>query len=255
MSTTDKETKNKKLENLFFNYYQKTGLLATEEPISWNYREKFLRERFIERILFTTLEEADLSDLSGKSILITGLSHDLVSFVLKLGANPNQITFADVCPQALVQAKTNYNSNINVVKIDLDDFPLPDNAFDLILCLNYLSNIPTNEYIGGMTGEFYRILKPTGLFMTNFTNEMADRDSVQTSGILRLYRPEEATGFFQAFQVINLLDFIPYTFDRFRINEESSYPEKIGFIEDLLIEQRNRYSEALLILSKKDEEN
>ena len=255
MPTSDKDTLNKKLEKLFVNYYQKTGLLPSEEPSPKNYREKFLRERFIERVLFTTLEEADLCDLSGKSILIAGLGQDLASFCLRLGAEPGGITLADLSPQALEQAKANYTDRLSAVKIELDSFPLPDNAFDLIICLNYLSNIPSNDYIGGLTGELFRVLKPNGLLLMNFTNELADRDSVQSSGVMRLFRPEEALGFFEAFQVINVLDFIPFTFDRFRINEEPSYPKKIGFIEDLLIEQRNRYSEAILILSKKDEEN
>ena len=254
MSANDKETVNKKLENLFFNYYQKTGLLAMDETHQVNYREKFLRERFIERILFTTLEEAGLFDLSGKEILVTGLSQDLVPFFLKQGAKPETITLADVCPQALDQAKSNYANTLNGVKISMDAFPMPDNNYDLIFCQNYLSNIPTNEYIDSIIREFYRVLKPGGLFLISFTNETADRDCVQSAGVIRLFRTDEAAGFFEAFQVINILDFIPYTFDRFRINEESSYPEKIGFIEDLLIEQRNRYSEVLLILSKKDEE-
>ncbi|MCL2766153.1 MAG: class I SAM-dependent methyltransferase [Peptococcaceae bacterium] len=253
MSTIEKDTRNQKLENLFLNYYKKTGLVAADEPLSKNNRERFLRERFIERILFTTLEEAGLSSLSGKKILLTGLSQDLVSFFLRLGTELEDITLADLCPQALEQAKANYSDQLSGVKIYLDSFPLADNTFDLILCLNYLSNIPSNEYIGSMIQEFNRILKPEGLFLVNFTTELADRDSVQSSGVLRLYRPEEAIGFFDNFRMINLLDFIPYTFDRFRINEEPSYPKKIGFIEDLLIEQRNRYSEALLILSKKDE--
>ena len=255
MTTNERETLNQRLERLFFTYYQKIGLLDSDEPPAKNLREKFLRERFIERIIYTTLEEAGLADLSGKKVLITGLSQELVSFCQKLGAAPAEITLADVCPQALEQVKAHYPAQLAAVKVDLDAFPLPDDAFDLIVCFNYLSNIPTNEYISNLAGEFFRVLKPGGLFLLGFTNDVAGRDAVQSAGVLRLFQPDEVRGLFQAFKIINTLDFIPYTFDRFRINEEPSYPKKIGFIEDLLIEQRNRYSEALLILSKNGEED
>ena len=255
MTTNDRESLNQRLENLFFNYYQKIGLLEAEEPPTKNYREKFLRERFVERILFTTMEEAGLADLAGKKVLITGLSQDLVSFFQRFGAAPADITLTDVCPQALERVKADYSGQLNVVKVDLDAFPLPDKTFDLTVCFNYLSNIPNNEYISGLSGEFYRTLKPGGLFLINFTNEIASRDSVQSAGVLRLFQPQEVQILFQEFKSINLLDFIPFTFDRFRINDEPSYPKKIGFIEDLLIEQRNRYSEAMLILSKEREKN
>lgn len=250
MSKNEKDTLNKKLENIFHNYYQKIGLLASEEPVKKNYRQNFLRERFIERIMFTTLDEAGLSNLAGKSVLVVGLSHELVSFFLKLDVAPTGLTLADICPQVLEQARTIFSNRLAYAKINLDAFDLPDNAYDVIVCLNYLSNIPVNEYINGLAAEFYRVLKPGGLFLISFANELADRDTVQSSGVMRLFRPEEVLALFDSFKVINLLDIIPYSFARFKINEETAYPKKLGFIEDLLIEQRNRYSDSLLILSK-----
>jgi len=250
MAEKEREILKKKLENIFFNYYQKTGFVPGEEPVAKNYRQNFLRERFVERVIFTTLDEAGLADLSGKSVLVVGLSQDLVSFLHKLDIEPNRLTLADICAPALEQAQSLYNNQITWSKIDLDSIPLPDESFDLIICQNYLSNIPANDYIVSLANELYRILIPKGLMLLSFTNETADRDTVQASAVMRLFRPDEVKEYFSAFEVINTLDFIPYSFSRFTINETPSYPEKIGFIEDLLIEQRNRYSDTMMILTK-----
>ncbi|MCG9967996.1 class I SAM-dependent methyltransferase [Pelotomaculum terephthalicicum JT] len=241
---------NKKLENVFYNYYKKIGFLDNEENLSDNYLNKFLRERFIERVLFTVLREFEMKSLAEKSILITGFSHELVSFFLKLGAEPQNITVADICPQAIDRAKAILSKTLSFVKIDLDTLNFNDNTFDIAVCLNYLSNIPSDDLINKMAVEFYRVLKQGGLALVSFTNEIASHDDIQMSGVMRVFRPEEVIKFFNSFKLVNLLDFIPCNFTLFSINEESIYPKRIGIIEDLLIEQEKRYTDSLLLLSK-----
>lgn len=247
----EQHEENSKLQNLFYNYYQKIGLLEDAEPKTPDYLSKFLRERFVERILFTALYEFDFKNLAGKSILLVGLSHELVSFFLKLGAEPDRITVADLCPQALQQAKAGYGSGVNLTLLEeIGRLPFPADSYDLIVCFNYLSNLPTNDYVSGLAGELRRVLKPEGLLAASFTNDIADREVVQMAGILRLFRPEEILEIFNTFKIINLLSFIPYQFTRFSLNEAPAYPQKIGFLEDLLIENNQRYTDSLLLLSK-----
>ncbi|OPX94333.1 MAG: Methyltransferase domain protein [Pelotomaculum sp. PtaB.Bin104] len=248
--TNNKRSQLKQIENIFINYYKKIGVLEDQKKDIKNYLSKFLRERFVERILFTVMSELENIKLAEKSILITGLSHELASVLLKWGAVPDNITVADLCPQAIKKAKALFSSSIKFSKISLDKFSFNDDDFDIIVCFNYLSNIPVNEYIEKLAAEFYRVIKPGGVAFISFTNEIASYEDMQLSGLLRTYQPEEILPYFKNYKLINLLHFFPYNFDLFFIENEHVFPKKIGYIEDILIEQNHRYTDSLLLLTK-----
>ncbi|OPX90127.1 MAG: ubiquinone/menaquinone biosynthesis methyltransferase [Pelotomaculum sp. PtaB.Bin013] len=242
---------NEKLENVFYNYYNRIDLFSNENKELKSLLNKFLKERFVERILFTVMVETNIDSLSNKSILILGLSHDLASFFLKLGAKPENITVADISSQALEEAQKSISKQLNFSKLDFDRLAFDDNTFDIMVCFNYLSNIPPDNMINNLVNELYRILKPGGLTFISFTNEIASRDDLQLSGVMRTFRPEEALSFCSKFNLINLLQFFPNNFSLFSLNNnEHIFPKRIGIIEDIIIEKNDRYAESLLLLTK-----
>ncbi|OPX88178.1 MAG: Ubiquinone/menaquinone biosynthesis C-methyltransferase UbiE [Pelotomaculum sp. PtaB.Bin104] len=250
MTSNEKQELNKKLEKIFLNYYENTGFLSQEKQDITYYKNKFIRERFVERLLFTVLTEFNIGALSGKSILILGLSHELASFFMKLGAEPGNITLADTCAKALERAKDLSGNHLESAKIDLDKLYFEDDTFDVIVCFNYLSNIPVDGMIKTLANELHRVMKPGGIAFVSFTNEVASHDDMKTSGLIRTFRREEAIDYFKEFNLINVLHFLPYNFLLFSINEEHIFPKRIGTIEDILIEKNERYTDSILLLTK-----
>jgi len=250
MTFNEKQELNKKLEKVFLNYYENTGFLSQEKHDITYYKNRFLRERFIERLLFTVLTEFNIGSLSGKSVLIIGLSHELASFFIKLGTEPGNITLADVCAQALERAKDLFSNRLEFAKIAPDRLCFGSDTYDVIVCFNYLSNIPVDGVIETLAAELYRVLKPGGIAFVSFTNEIASHNDINMSCIMRTFRREEVLEYFKEFNLINVLHFLPYNFLLFSINEDHIFPKKIGTIEDILIEKKDRYTDTILLLTK-----
>jgi len=250
MTDNEKQELNKKLEKVFSNYYENTGFFSQEKHDITYYKNKFLRERYVERLLFTVLTEFNIGSLSGKSVLIVGVSHELASFFMKLGTEPENITLADVCAQALEKAKELSSNLLGSAKVDLDRLCFGDDAFDVIVCFNYLSNIPVDRVLETLATELHRVLKPGGIAFVSFTNEVASHDDMKASGLIRTFRREEVLQYFHKFNLINMLHFLPFNFLLFSINEEHIFPKRIGTIEDILIEKNERYTDSILLLTK-----
>ncbi|MDF9409142.1 class I SAM-dependent methyltransferase [Pelotomaculum isophthalicicum JI] len=250
MNLNEKQELNKKLENIFLNYYKNTGFFNQEKHDITYYKNRFLRERFVERILFTVMTEFNIGSLSSKSVLIVGLSHELASFFMKLGSESQNITLADVSAKALERTKDMFSNHLEFVKIDLDRLCFEEDTFDVIICFNYLSNIPVDGVIRTLAGEINRILKPGGIAFVSFTNEISSHDDIKMSGVMRTFRKEEILQYFEEFKLVNVLHFLPYNFLLFSINEEHIFPKKIGTIEDILIEKNERYTDSILLLTK-----
>lgn len=102
----------------------------------------------------------------GDSVLDLGSGAGNDCFVARaIVGNKGKVTGIDFTDAMLEKARTNNAklgfSNVEFVKGDIEDMPLPDNAFDVIVSNCVLNLVPNKEKA---FSEIYRVLKPGGHF-------------------------------------------------------------------------------------------
>jgi len=112
-----------------------------------------------------------LPDVSGKKILEIGAGTGRFSFLLaEMGA---EVTTLDISQEMLdiIKRKTesaNLSEKISMIRADASQkIPFSDNSFDFCIAINTLSHI---KDVPGLFREVFRILKPGGIFLSNYPN-------------------------------------------------------------------------------------
>ena len=114
---------------------------------------------------------AILSDISGKKILDTGAGTG--RFSLSLAEMGGEVTALDISQEMLDVLKENaekshLSEKISTIQADASQkIPFPDETFDFCIAINTLSHIKDAR---GLFKEVRRILKPNGIFLSNYPN-------------------------------------------------------------------------------------
>lgn len=123
------------------------------------------------------MENAGLLNGHGEALDIAMGEGRNAVFAAKLGYNVVGVDISETgLRKALALAKEN-NTRITAVLTDLDDYKIPENSFDLILCFNFLDR--------RMFPDMCRGLKPGGLiFYETFTIDHLKHSSFKKEWVL-----------------------------------------------------------------------
>ena len=201
------ETEEKRLNEVFDNYYYK-GLSCTntKNPIN-NYDiiglfNDFMLMRQIVYFICTN----DKNDLPNLKILDAGCGNGrMLRKMCELGAQPSNCYGIDLSRDVIDYAKRNSPPGIAYDTGDIKGTPFKDNEFDFIFNMGVLIHIKDNDYIREIAKEFYRVLKPCGLAFITVSGENVQWNG-QMQNITRNFNfaENELLNIFDIFQCVGV---------------------------------------------------
>lgn len=145
------------------NFYENEA--ATYDKDRWNTRSGQYVDKVQKEVVLSLL-----GDLREKKVIdiATGTGR----FALLVALNGAQVTVVDSSESMLDLTierfqKAGLIKSLSVIKNKANQIEVPNNKFDICLCINGLNHIPTYS---GVLAEISRIMKNNGISVTNYTN-------------------------------------------------------------------------------------
>ncbi|MGE5371244.1 MAG: class I SAM-dependent methyltransferase [Solirubrobacterales bacterium] len=211
----------------------------------------FIHRKMMERIMLTHLIKHEIPSLSDLKIADIGCG-DGSRFrpFIEWGARSENVYAIDISERVLTTAKQKSPADVNFICAFGDNLPLDDASMDILLNMGVIIHVMEDELVGRMAAEFYRVLKPGGIFFLYYTTERLSLDGSLIAHSTRGYRREQIMELFKGFETIAIHSgFVDNPLD-LTWEKDPIYPFHIGKVEDFLMFKDVALLHELIVFKK-----